>query len=256
MAIGHIVDGNTVALWRWLLSAPWVSDVVATWNQLSEQGVASLRLPGVIVNSRGFTSNTSQKLNGPSGQAALSSSLWQSEWTIEAWVCTFGSQPAADVGNIFIFNGIGVAQSDNIQASLGIVGTGGGNAGKLLCRWRRGAAGNVDTLSPTALTVGVWTHVAAVKQSAGGGIYNCLLYVNGVLVTTNTGLNNADGGTSGNMRGGVGGDPGFADSALNAMVDEVCISNTPRAASYILADYQRTPGLQAQIATTRRRIRP
>lgn len=238
MGAGHVTDANSIALWKWLSGPPWVSSVnPQAWNQLTESGVDTLAVPGVISKARGCVANTSQKLQGPTGQASLSATF-QGEWTVEAWVARFGAQPTADTGIILNFSGLGLAQTDNTQLSVQVGGA-GPNAGKLLGFWRYNSAVNVATYSTSTLSIGVWQHVAVVKKSAGGGLYDCLLYINGVAAGSGLGLPNANGGSSGVMRIATLGDSNFADVAMNGAVDEIHVSNVARSASFILNNYNR-----------------
>lgn len=244
---GHIPDANSIALWRWTGTSPWPSEVNAgTWNTVSETSAfpnTTYSAPGAVKRARGYANNTSQKLQGPTGQAAMST-VFQGEWTIEAWTSVF-QQGGDPVGIIFSFTGLGTDTANNSQASIGIVGNADTtNMGKLYAQWRLTSSTLVNVYSQYSVPVGQWAHVAAVKQSVGGGLYSVTLYINGVVAGSATGLTNANGGTSTNMRVAIGGDGNFADVPYAGLIDEIHISNVARSSAYILADAQNIPRIK------------
>ena len=234
---GHILDANTVALWR-LNEVSASSDAVdgtGSYN-LAQFGSPDI-ISGKIGNGRLLDGSTKffQRL----GDANLGAAL-NGDWTYEGWV--YLDPSFSNPGILFIYNGLAFSfiQSDTVLAQVSVTS----NRKIGWYQWQNTGA-YTEGLSNATLQTGQFYHIAVSRTAMGGNLYTYRLYVNGVIDTTTTdvaGLDYVVPGAShyiglGNYTDIAGFE--FGSAVLNGRLDDTRISKVARSAAEILQSYQR-----------------
>lgn len=181
--LGHILDGNSLALWRFDESSNTddLLDITsnATLSQVNSPGV----IAGQVDGSRVFDPNISEQYFSGSRTADIYTAL-NNEWSYEQWVYLDSAQALSSGFSIL---------------PLMWVGRHGGNAGlvhievdpsagstTITVGWHNES--NVQYTTTALVPVDAWHHLAIVsKVNLSDSTYRDLLfYVNGVLVETST----------------------------------------------------------------------
>ncbi|MBI4849380.1 MAG: hypothetical protein HY808_12540 [Nitrospirae bacterium] len=234
---GHILDANTVALWR-------LNEALASSNAADDTGSYFLTqfgspgiIPGQIDNGRLL--NGSTKFFQRPGDANLGT-VFNGAWTYEGWVYLDPSFSVA--ANLFIYNGLQFSfnPSDTILAEVGVKAD-----RKIYWHQWHSTSTYTEVASNAVLQTGQFYHIAVSRTAQGDNFYTYRLYVNGVIDTTTTdvaGLNYAVSGAShyiglGNYTGIAG--FGTGGNVLNGRLDDTRISKVARSAAEILQSYQR-----------------
>ncbi|MBI5055462.1 MAG: LamG domain-containing protein [Nitrospirae bacterium] len=234
---GHILDANTVALWR-------LDEVSASFDAADETGSYNLTqfgspdiISGQIGNGRLLDGNSRffQRL----GDANLGT-VFNGDWTYEGWVYLDPSFSANSI--LFIYNGLAFSfnQPDTILAEVGV------NSSRKV-NWQQWHTTSTYTegLSNTTLQTGQFYHIAVSRTAQGGNLFTYRLYVNGAIDTTTTdvaGLSYAVSGASHYIGLGCYTDiAGFrvGSAVFNGLLDDTRISNVARSDAEILQSYQR-----------------
>lgn len=234
---GHVLDDNTVALWRLNEASASDNAVDATGSyNLTQYGSPDI-VSGQIGNGRLL--NGSSKFFQRLGDANLGTVL-NGDWTYEGWVyldSTFSVQ-----SNLFIYNGLrfSLDQPDTVLAEVGVMPD-------RTIYWHQWHAtdNTTDGFSTATLQTGKFYHVAVSRTAQGGNLFTYRIYVNGILDTTTpdvAGLSYAVTGAShhiglGNYTGISG--PGSGGNVLNGRLDDTRISKVARSGAEILQSYQR-----------------
>ncbi|KAF0221782.1 MAG: hypothetical protein FD174_113 [Geobacteraceae bacterium] len=234
---GHILDDNTVALWR-------LNEASASSNAVNETGVYHLTqfgnpdaIPGKIDNGR-LLGGTSKYFQSP-GDASLGAAL-NGDWTYEGWVYL---DPSFNTGaNLFIYNGLAFSfnQPDTILAEVGILAD-----RKIYWHQWQSTSSYTEIASNATLQTGQYYHLAVSRTAQGGNLYTYRIYVNGILDKTTTGvagLSYPVSGAShyiglGNFTSIVG--FGIGGNVLNGSLDDTRISKVARTDAEILESSQR-----------------
>ncbi len=237
---GHMLDANTVALWR-LNENSASSDAV---DETGSYNLTQFGSPDIISGQigSGRLLNGSTKFFQKQGDANLGTAL-NGDWTYEGWVYLDPSFTIA--ANLFIYNGLefSLINKDTILAEVGVT------AGRNIYwhQWQNTSA-YTEVLSNATLQTGQFYHIAVSRTAQGGNLYTYRLYLNGVIDTTTTsvaGLSYAVSGAShyiglGNYTGSRGlGDGG---NILNGRIDDTRISKVARSDAEILLSYKRGRG--------------
>jgi hypothetical protein len=235
---GHVLDDNTVALWRLdeISASDDAVDATGGYN-LSQFGSPNI-ISGQIGSGR-LTDGSSKYFQRP-GDAALGTAL-NGDWTYEGWVyldSTFSS-PA----ELFIYNGLAFSFNppDTILVEIGVTSS------RNISVHQYQAAGSVPTeiLSNAILPTGQFHHVAVSRTAQGGNLFTFRLYIDGVLDTSMTdvaGLSSPVPGDSHFIGLGCYTDIagfGVGSAVLNGRLDDTRISKIARSPSEILQSYQR-----------------
>jgi hypothetical protein len=234
---GHILDANTVVLWR-LNEASASSDAAdetVSYN-LTQFGNPDI-ISGQIGNGRLLDGSTKffQRL----GDANLGT-VFNGDWTYEGWV--YLDPSFATAANLFIYNGLdfSITLADTILAEVGVT-----EGSKIYWHQWQTTSAFTEVLSNATLQTGQFYHIAVSRTALGENYYTYRLYVNGVIDTTTTdvlGLSYAVPGNLhyiglGNYTHNVG--LRFARNVLNGRLDDTRISNIARSDAEILQSYQR-----------------
>src|SRR6185369_1208270 len=235
--LGHILDANTVALWR-------LDEATASSNTVDETGSYHLSqfgnpesIPGKVGNARVLGGTT--KLFQGMGDSSLGAAL-NGDWTYEGWVYLDPSFNAQ--ANLFIYNGLEFSynQMDTILAEIGIMAD-----RKIYWHQWQSTGAYDEVTSNTTLQTGRYYHVAVSRTAEGGNLFTYRIYVNGVIDKTTSGvagLSYPVSGAShyiglGNFTSIVG--MGVGGNVLNGRLDDNRISKVARADAEILQSFQR-----------------
>ena len=256
-AHGHILDANTVALWRMNETSSSANAVDETGNYTLTQFGNPDVVTGRIGNGRLLDGAT--KYFQKAGDADFGAAM-NGDWTYEGWVYL---NPAFSVGGtLFVYNGLAFSfnQPDTILASIGISAD-----RKIFWQQSQNTSSLTEISSNAVLDTGKYYHIAVSRTAQGGNLFTYRMYVNGVIDTTSTdvaGISYSVSGAShyiglGNYTDISG--FGVGSSVLNARLDDTRISKVARSATEIFESYQRavtltvtdtTPPIDGVIATT------
>ncbi len=177
---GHILDSNTVALWR-------LDEISASANAVDETGTYHLTQfgnPGVItapIDNGRILDGTTQFFQRP-GDAALGAAL-NGDWTYEGWVYL---DPAfGNPSEFFVYNGLAFSfnQSDTILAEVGAW-----SDKKVFWHQWQSPTSFTEVRSSGSLQTGRYNHIAVSRTAQGGNLFTYRLYINGHIDTTTTGV--------------------------------------------------------------------
>lgn len=221
MGVGHVVDANTVALWRFDETTHQDYQTAAEENgNYDATQTNNAERPGIWGGPAG--TDRSRYFSGSHGMdftpdAAMSSAL-VGDWTWEAWIYIdqfTGTDTWFDVG------GSGETEATNFLARIQITAS-----GFLQLFWEHSAGTNVTVTQAagTAVSLRTWTYVA-ITADVNGGNRDVSFFVNsGTAQDTGTGTN-ASGGTS--ITGTIGHDTGAAADITGA-IGRIRLSNVVR----------------------------
>ncbi|GAB4232094.1 MAG: hypothetical protein OHK0028_07330 [Deltaproteobacteria bacterium] len=234
---GHLLDNNTLALWR--LNETSASDNAA--DATGSYPLIQFGSPDVVSGQIGNGRRTdgSTKFFQKQGDAALGTAL-NGDWTFEGWVYldnTFGSQ-----GILFIYNGLdfSIFPSDVILAEVGVLGT----RKVYVHQWHN--TGSYDEITTTGtLDTAKFHHVAVTRTAEGGNNFTYRFYIDGVLDNTTATVPGTDSPVAGGSHyiglGCYTGDTGYGagGAVFNGRLDDVRISKVARSGAEILSSYNR-----------------
>ncbi len=237
---GHLLDDNTVALWR-------LDEAAASDNAVDAAGSYTLQQfgsPGVVSGQIGNARQLdgSAKFFQRQGDAALGTAL-NGDWTYEGWVYLDNTFNTTAV--LFVYNGLNFSAVDNdvILAEVGV----GSDRKIRWYQWHSWTPANnfTEGVSGAVLPTGQFTHVAVSRTAQGGNQFTYRIYVNGALdnTTTNvagisyavTGANHYIGLGCYTVNSGL----GYGGAVLNGRLDDTRISKVARSDAEILQSYQR-----------------
>ncbi len=234
---GHILDDNTVALWR-------LNEASASANAVDETGIYHLTqfgspdsISGRIDNGRLL--NGSSKFFQAPADAGLGEAL-NGDWTYEGWV--YLDPSSSGWIDLLIYNGLAFSynQPDTILAEVGI-----SPDRKIFWHQWQSTGSYTEIASNATIQAGQFYHIAVSRTAQGGNLYTYRIYVNGVIDTTTTdvtGLSYAVSGAShyiglGNFTSIEG--FGIGGNVLNGRLDDTRISKVARSDAEILESSQR-----------------
>jgi hypothetical protein len=235
-AQGHILDGNTTALWR-------LNEAAASANAADETAHYTLTQygsPDVVSGPAG----TGRQLNGTTkffqraGDASFGA-VMNGDWTYEGWV--FLDPSFSGWGNLFIYNGLNFSSNpaDTILSEVGI------SPDKRIYwhQWRTTSA-YTEVRSNVVLQTGRYYHVAISRAAQGGNLFTYRIYVNGALDKTTQGVAGSSGVSGASHYIGLGnyttnGGLGFGGNRLNGRLDDTRISSVSRTTAEIFESYRR-----------------
>lgn len=237
---GHLLDNNTVALWRLDESAATDNAADAAGGYTLQQFGSPGAVAGQVGNARQL--NGSTKFFERQGDAAFGTAM-NGDWTYEGWV--YLDNTFSTAGILFVYNGLNFSSvsSDVILAEVGIW-----SDRKIYWhQWHNFSPANDFTagFSASALPTGQFSHVAVSRTAQGGNQYTYRIYINGALDNTTANVAGLDyavpgashyiglGAYTGNAGLGSGGAP------LNARLDDTRISKVARSDNEVLQSYQR-----------------
>lgn len=234
---GHVLDDNTVALWRLneTSASDNAADATGSYN-LSQFGSPDVG-PGHAGNAR--TLDGSTKFFQRQGDAALGTAF-NGDWTFEGWV--YLDNTFINAGEIFVYNGLdfSIYPSDVILAEIAV----DSNRRIFVHQWH--TTGTLTTiLSGAILPTGQFNHVAVSRTAQGGNLFTYRIYVNGAIDNTVAGVSGlASPVTGASHYIGLGcytDSAGFAvgSAKLNGRLDDTRISKIARSDAEILQSYQR-----------------
>lgn len=237
---GHLLDNNTVALWRLDEAAASDNAVDATGSYTLQQFGSPGVVSGQIGNARQLDGST--KFFQRQGDAALGTAL-NGDWTYEGWVYLDNTYSTAAV--LFVYNGLNFSTtaSDVILAEVGVR-----SDRKIYWhQWHSWTPANnfTEGVSGAVLPTGQFTHVAVSRTAQGDNQFTYRIYVNGTLDNTMinvagisyvvTGANHYIG--LGCYTGNLG--LGYGGAVLKGRLDDTRISKAARSDAEILQSYQR-----------------
>jgi hypothetical protein len=187
---GHILDVNTIALWR-------MDDEKDAGDYLNARDTSGNgydltlgggTLDGIISgpDGEGFGKSMRSEYFSHPYDAGLTA-LFLGEWTMEGW---YRDRLGASTGYLWSYNSSGESLATNF-----LVGINRNGAGNLAVFHESGSGTNQGYTS--SCNVGdddVWNHIAVTKTDVGGGNHVYRFYKNGVLVDTSGNVPNAAGG--------------------------------------------------------------
>jgi alpha-tubulin suppressor-like RCC1 family protein len=249
---GHILDADTIALWRLDETADSADAVDATGNYTLKQFGSPDAISGRIDNGRLLNGTT--KFFQKQGDANFGSAM-NGDWTYEGWVYI---DPANSSGTeLFVYNGLAFSLNspDTVLAEVGIIPDSGGNKKLFWHQWQSTGSLKVGT-SAANLQTGQYYHLAVSRTSQGGNLFTYRMYVNGVLDTTTTdvaGLSYPVTGTGhyiglGNYTDISG--FGVGSAKFNGRLDDTRISKIARSDAEILASSLRVQSIIDTVAPT------
>ena len=234
---GHILDNNTVALWR-------LNEAVADSNAVDETGnyhLTQFGSPDIISGK----ADTGRLLNGSTkffqrpGDTNLGT-VFNGDWTYEGWV--YLDPVRSGWSSLFIYNGLAFSfnQPDTILAEVGVRPD-----SKIYWHQWHTTGTYTEIASNITLQTGQYYHVAVSRTAQGDNLFTYRLYVNGTIDTTTTnvaGLSYAVPGASHYI--GLGcytsiSGFGVGGNVLNGRLDDTRISSIARTDAEILESYQR-----------------
>jgi hypothetical protein len=258
MGQGHILDANTLALWRFDdeladTRGAFTDSAAVAWT--TPEGVPGITDYSPIAGqyARVFRASTTTTHQGTCFARATSvadRNAWIGSWTVEAFV-RVDALPAASFDPLFGHMDPGGADATEANNYLALIHY--GSDGKLKVFWEHGAGVNDD--SPQVNGIGIpaatWCHVAISKNTATKQIK---FYVNGALQDTVAYVNEPTGGSNGAWR--VASDSSAAANNLgrrsNITIREIHFSNAVRGDVFIAANAARmaTHGTHVTDAST------
>ena len=234
---GHVLDDNTVALWRLDESAASDNAVDATGSY----GLVPFGNPDAVSGQigNGRLLNGSSKYFQRAGDANLGV-VFNGDWTYEGWVYL---DPAfGNPGVLFIYNGLAFSfnQPDTILAEVQV-----NQDRKIVTTQWHSPTTATDVISNTVLQTGQFYHVAVSRTAQGGNLFTYRIYVNGVLDNTTSDVPGLSSPVTGDTHFiGLGcytdiAGFGVGSAVLNGRLDDVRISKVARSDAEILQSYQR-----------------
>jgi len=234
---GHVLDDNTVALWR-------LNETSASDNAADATGSYNLQQfgsPDIITGhaGNGRQLDGSTKFFQRQGNAALGTAF-NGDWTFEGWVYLDNTFVVA--GQLFVYNGLAFSfnPSDVILAEIFV------DSNRRISTHQWHAIGSLTTVTSTGtLPIGQFNHVAVSRTAEGGNLFTYRIYVNGAIDNTTTGVSGLSSPVTGASHYiGLGcytdiAGFGVGSSKLNGRLDDVRISKVARSAAEILQSYQR-----------------
>lgn len=236
---GHLLDNNTVALWRLNETSATDNAVDATGSYTLQQFGSPDVVSGQIGNARQLDGST--KFFQRQGDANLGTAL-NGDWTYEGWVYPDNTFNTAAI--LFIYNGLRFTLDDNntVLAQVAL------SSDRTISwsQWHDHDPSTVTTgVSSAVLPTGQFTHVAVSRAAQGGNQYTYRIYVNGALDNTTANVAGLSVEVAGdNHFIGLGcytdiAGFGVGSSKLNGRLDDTRISKIARSDAEILESYQR-----------------
>lgn len=244
---GHILDGNTAALWRIdeIVDVDPLIDIASLGPYPLTAFGNPIIQPGKILRARinaGFQyqGGAVDFFEGP-GDANFGSVL-NGDWTIEMWINP--ANPAVNGGGVlFIYNGLQFTfvQADTIMAEFTFNST----TNKInLQAWQNiGSAVSADSVG--TIVPGDWSHVALSRTAEGGNLFTYKMYINGILDSTQVNVPGFDYAVTGaGQYIGLGNYTdiigfGVGSGPFNGLIDDTRISSIARSDAEILESYNR-----------------
>lgn len=238
---GHILDGNTVALWRFeeLNATDGAADLLGDYDLL--QFNSPRVVDGKIGKARRGEGNGTLPVLQGHGDAALGT-VFNGDCTVEQW---FNVDPSATQGAVlFIYNGLNFTFDNNdvIMYNMGY-----NPDGRLRYHNWTTPFSLDEILSNSYFEKGEWNHWALSKRALGGNVFEFKMYLNGVLDVTVSYSGFATPLTGANHFVGLGNyitNSGFGtgDGIIKGALDDTRVSNVVRTASEIQTSFLRGMG--------------
>lgn len=222
------IDSNTVAYWGFdeTNGATVLNDLTGNGHNLALSAGGNFSTDARV--GRAYLMNGTSFGTAPDAGGAYTA--FQGEWTVEFWLPESISSVPGSNKAIIAFGESGATADENKQMEIGI-----NSAGRIYWDWEKGTQVAVTGTQTTGPALGDYPEgffVAVRKREETGGVtYAVDLFINGDLVQTWTGLDNAtDGGNSlwylgiDVRAGGGGGAIGYASGAI----DELRVSSVAR----------------------------
>jgi hypothetical protein len=233
LALGHVVDANTYALWRFDSALGTVPDLGP--NNLTLTDSSTTVITGESGSARHFPSGaTVGRLTSDSGLASVFN---HGEFTIEGW---FNNASNTATGAFVTYGNSGGGSANNALISIGIA-----NDGNYFWGWQHDA--NVNVYQETSQLASVtavykWNHYALTKKINSSSGYDVSLYINGLLIQTWLGQTGPNGGSTSKLLFGIDPTAMLAPNFTNGGVDDTRIQTIALTPSQIWADYQLAGG--------------
>lgn len=233
----HVLDANTVCLWRFDGAGPTHADLGPLNLTLTESVDAQVTtVAGKFGNGVSLSQKVGTVYQGlTSAYTTALRTTFLGNYTLEFWVY-FNGAPEAIFGDILVsYRG----HNGTYPSSNALIGLTRLPSRTLSFGWLYGSTPSVASVASTGtLADGVWHHVACVKELSGA-TYTAKIYINGVLDNTATALPNTDGGTDATVAlvlGFLYKDTHASLYTANCIFDDVRISNVVRSPAIILYD--------------------
>lgn len=230
---GHLLDTNTLALWRFDDTAVGTSKDDVGKYSLTASGTPPAIVTGQVGSGRQFTHDASKYLqhltNAGDSEAIAAQNALYGDFTIETWIYL---DPAfAAVGIIMVYMGTAVGSDYNALIQFFVQA-----ARHLEIYYEHDAQISVSPTASTALVpLATWTHIAVRKTVVAGNV-TVAFFVNGVPAGTSSGWANSDHGESGFFCVGTASILGLAP--FNGIIDEIRVSKIGRSDAEIMQSYK------------------
>ena len=198
MGVGHIVDANTFALWRFDETAHQTYTTAAdeTGNYDATQATDSQKPTitggpnGLSDYARWFNGVASQNQGMDFTSDATMQSTMTGNWTVEAWIYIEELGPGFQ--SILSVNGSGETPGSNYLGHCKV-----SSGGKLGLFWEHGSGVNEDIIQAAGATLVVrtWTYVA-ITASVSGATRTVNFFIDSGTSQDSGAATNADGGTT------------------------------------------------------------
>lgn len=174
----HELDANTIALWRMddTVASDYANILDSSGNGYDLPVTGAIDIiggPDGVGLAKAFSTDAALHAND-----ATLTSLFTGEWSLEGWF--YPGDNTRDYA--WAYGAAGETQDANFLVS--VVREIGGN---ITVFSEKDAGTNININSTANLPQDTWTHLAITKESTGGGTYDYLFYVNGVLADTVSG---------------------------------------------------------------------
>lgn len=235
MGLGHLVDTNTVALWRFDSAIGTATD--SGPNSLNLTDTSMVLVTGETGKAREF-SNTGANMTRPASDSLLNTLFTSESYTIEGW---FNNASNSSVGTFLSYSSPSGTSANNVLISLGIA-----VSGNYYWAWEHGT--NVQVYHETSVLASVsatykWNHYAFVKSpNVTSGLWDVSLYINGLLIQTWLANVACDGGASSKLYFGTDRSGSIGGSFSGGAVDDTKISTVSLAPAQVWIDYQTATG--------------
>jgi len=233
-ASGHILDANTLALWR--LDEAGTTWADATGNYPLTQTGSPTSVVGRVNNARRFTASGQYATNP--ADATARSQIIDGEFTVEFWFYASTAEWATSPVQSLLISLSGDQVGGPTQNTL--FGVQIHKATRQFQTFGQKDSNVYTAFGPGTLIVPLdrWNHLAWRSISDGSGTFTWTHFLDGVLAGTETLVQASNNGGSAQWLLGSGLNFGIAP---HGVLDDIRISKVPRTNAEILASAQRSP---------------
>lgn len=228
-AQGHILDADTIAIWRFAEPSGSLATDLAQGFVLSAANNAPVTI-GRIDNCRGFN-GTNQYLEGAANPTTITD--FYGDITYELWIWI---DPSCGDCSILSLGG----QNQAIQNNYMLYEFGLNASQRMYTRWTNSGGDKISTFGAPATPIrGKWMHLAVRKWSQGGGLFTTEALINGAVVGLTADMTGNQSPDGLNDIFALGRYPGQATKFFKGYVDDIRISRKKRTDGEIMASYLR-----------------